>query len=85
MATLGLAITNVGAKIKYSNDQNFIPMNVRLGGGLKTDIDDYNSFGVYLDFNKLLVPTPPIYQTTITSSGQKEIVIDPITGKQKSL
>ena len=83
VATLGLAITNVGAKIKYSNDQNFIPMNIRLGGGLKTDIDDYNSFGVYLDFNKLLVPTPPIYQTTITSSGQQEIVIDPITGKQK--
>ena len=29
VATLGLAITNVGAKIKYSNDQNFIPMNIR--------------------------------------------------------
>lgn len=76
VATAGLAITNVGAKIKYSNDQNFIPMNLRLGGGLKTDIDDYNSFGYYLDFNKLLVPTPPLYQYTLNANNQKEIVID---------
>lgn len=81
--TAGLAFTNIGAKIKYSNDQNFIPMNLRLGNGIKTDIDEFNTIGFYLDFNKLLVPTPPIYQTTITSSGQQEIVIDPITGKQK--
>lgn len=82
VGTLGLAFTNIGAKIKYSNDQNFIPMNMRLGGGLKTDIDKYNTFGVYLDFNKLLVPTPPIYQTTINATGQEEIVIDPTTGKK---
>ncbi|MDI1354818.1 MAG: type IX secretion system outer membrane channel protein PorV [bacterium] len=82
IATAGLAFTNIGAKISYSNDQNFIPMNMRLGGGLKTHIDDYNTFGVYLDFNKLLVPTPPVYQTTINANGQKEIVIDPATGKR---
>jgi hypothetical protein len=84
VATGGLAITNVGAKIKYSNDENFIPMNLRLGGGLKTDIDDYNTFGVYLDFNKLLVPTPPIYATTIDpATGQVVPVYDPATGKQE--
>jgi len=81
VGTWGLAITNVGAKIKYSNDQNFIPTNMRLGGGLKMDIDDYNTFGVYVDLNKLLVPTPPIYQTTINANGQKENLIDPATGK----
>jgi type IX secretion system protein PorV len=81
-ATAGLAFTNIGAKIKYSNDENFIPMNMRLGGGLKTDIDDYNTFGVYLDFNKLLVPTPPVYQTTINANNQIENVIDPATGKR---
>ena len=36
IGTLGLAFTNIGAKIRYSNDQNFIPMNMRLGGGLKS-------------------------------------------------
>jgi len=84
VGTLGLAFTNIGAKIKYSNDQNFIPMNMRLGGGLKMDIDDYNTFGVYLDFNKLLVPTPPRYQHKKDSVGNEttEIEIDPATGKK---
>lgn len=82
VGTFGLAFTNIGAKIKYSNDQNFIPMNMRLGGGLKMEIDDYNSFGIYVDFNKLLVPTPPVYQQTITASGQQQDVIDPATGKK---
>lgn len=82
VGTWGLAFTNLGAKIKYSNDQNFIPMNMRLGGGLKVDMDEYNTFGVYVDFNKLLVPTPPIYQTTITATGQEQILIDPSNGKR---
>ncbi len=81
VATAGLAFTNLGAKIKYSNDQNFIPMNMKLGGGLKLHIDDYNTFGVYMDFNKLLVPTPPIYQySTNPVTQQLEVVIDPATG-----
>lgn len=89
VATGGLAISNIGAKIKYSNDQNFIPMNLRLGGGLKTDIDQYNTFGVYLDFNKLLVPTPPIYLKnakggdSISSVDNKKIIVkgkDPNVG-----
>ncbi|PBQ30806.1 hypothetical protein CNR22_03115 [Sphingobacteriaceae bacterium] len=78
VATAGLAFTNIGAKIKYSNDQNFIPMNMRLGGGLKVDIDDYNTFGVYVDFNKLLVPTPPVYRY----DSLNNVVIDPATGKK---
>jgi hypothetical protein len=84
VGTAGLALTNLGAKIKYSNDQNFIPMNMRLGGGLKTDIDKYNTFGVYLDFNKLLVPTPPVYKYKTDSLGNptSEIAIDPATNKK---
>ena len=84
-ATAGLAFTNIGAKIKYSNDENFIPMNMRLGGGLKTEIDKFNSIGVYLDFNKLLVPTPPIYKYVTDSLGNptRQIEIDQETGKSK--
>jgi hypothetical protein len=62
--TLGLAITNIGTKISYTTVKNFIPINLRLGGGLKMNIDDFNSFGFYLDLNKLLVPTPPEYLKT---------------------
>ncbi|WP_317900180.1 type IX secretion system outer membrane channel protein PorV [Aurantibacillus circumpalustris] len=85
IGTVGLAITNVGAKIKYSNDQNFIPSNLRLGGGLKVEIDDYNTFGLYVDFNKLLVPTPPIYKYRTDSLGNPttEIEINPATGKKE--
>lgn len=81
-ATGGLAFTNLGAKIKYSTEKNFIPMNMRLGGGLKINLDDYNTFGTYLDFNKLLVPTPPIYQYATDSLGNTttQIAIDPTTG-----
>ncbi len=82
IATGGLAITNIGAKIKYSTVANYIPINMRLGGGLKVDADDVNTFGFYLDFNKLLVPTPPIYQTTVNAQGQTVYVIDPATGEQ---
>lgn len=72
IATAGLAITNIGGKIKYSPDQNFIPTNLRLGGGLKTEMNEFNAFGIYLDFNKLLVPTPPVYGSN--TSGQRVIL-----------
>jgi len=81
-ATSGLAFTNLGAKIRYSTERNYIPMNMRLGTGLKVNMDDYNTFGFYLDFNKLLVPTPPIYEYAKDSLGNTtpNIAIDPVTG-----
>jgi hypothetical protein len=56
------AFTNLGAKISYTKtaERNFIPMNLRIGNSLKINVDDYNSFTFLLDFNKLLVPTPPV-------------------------
>jgi type IX secretion system protein PorV len=60
----GLNISNIGRKIDYTgNNKNFIPINMRLGTGLTMIIDEYNSIGFALDFNKLLVPTPPQYDT----------------------
>jgi hypothetical protein len=57
-----VAMTNLGAKISYtkSADRDFIPMNLRLGQSLKMKVDDYNAFTFVLDFNKLMVPTPPV-------------------------
>ncbi len=57
----GVAITNVGSKIAYSNDQqykNFIPTNLGLGGAYTYQFDTYNKITFALDINKLLVPTP---------------------------
>lgn len=58
--SLGATITNIGAKISYTDatSKNFIPANLRLGGAYKIDTDPKNSFTLILDFNKLLVPSP---------------------------
>ncbi|MHC1705473.1 MAG: type IX secretion system outer membrane channel protein PorV [Tenuifilaceae bacterium] len=64
-AAFGLNISNIGAKISYNDEatKDFIPINMRLGGRLTIDIDQYNSMSMIADANKLLVPTPPIYNT----------------------
>ena len=66
---LGLFISNLGAKLSYSNDDNdkeFLPANLRIGGRYTNRIDEYNKISVLLDFNKLLVPTPPYTKDGIT-------------------
>jgi len=74
---IGLAITNIGSKISYTEtgDKDFIPINLRLGPSLKLKLNDYNELSFLLDINKLLVPTPPIYSDST----------DKITGKQEIL
>jgi len=72
---VGLNISNIGAKISYTADavKDFIPINMRLGQSLTFVLDDYNTFSILTDVNKLLVPTPPIYATD--ESGDP-IVVD---------
>ena len=60
---LGAFISNLGAKLSYSDDDNdkeFLPANLRIGGRYTNRIDDYNKVSLMLDINKLLVPTPPL-------------------------
>jgi hypothetical protein len=60
----GMNISNMGNKISYSNSniqKDFIPTNLRIGPRLTLELDDYNKISFQADFNKLLVPTPPIY------------------------
>jgi hypothetical protein len=60
---LGATITNIGAKVTYTNAENkdFLPTNLRIGSAYTTELDPYNKITFVLDFNKLLVPSPPIY------------------------
>ena len=60
--SFGSNISNMGRKISYTENQDaaFIPTNLRLGGSLLVEIDDYNSFTFAMDVNKLLIPTPPV-------------------------
>lgn len=59
----GINFQNMGPKINYDNDNselnsNFIPANMRIGGGFDFILDEYNKVGVNLEFTKLMVPTP---------------------------
>ena len=59
----GANISNIGSKISYnssSDKKDFIPTNMRVGGNLKLELDEYNTLAFNVDLNKMLVPTPPI-------------------------
>ena len=58
----GFAVQNLGPKIKYDDAgrENFLPTNLRVGGGFDFIFDDYNKLAVTAEVSKLLVPTPPI-------------------------
>jgi hypothetical protein len=60
---LGLNFSNIGSKMSYSDGQtaDFIPMNMRLGSSGTVNLDNYNKITLAIDLNKLLVPTPPVY------------------------
>ena len=55
----GVNISNIGSKIRYSDDSDkeFIPTNLRIGSAYKHQIDRNNSITMSLDMNKLLVPS----------------------------
>lgn len=58
----GIALTNLGAKIGYTNnsqDKDYLPANLGLGIGYTGIIDEDNKVSFGLDVNKLMVPTPP--------------------------
>ena len=74
---LGANISNIGNKVRYTetSTRDFIPINLRLGTALNTDLDEYNKISFAFDINKLLVPTPPIYNDSI--DGQIDFGQDP--------
>lgn len=59
----GFNFQNMGPKINYNNEQsdltaNFLPANMKLGGGFDFIFDEYNKITLNAEVNKLLVPTP---------------------------
>ncbi|HZW77225.1 MAG TPA: type IX secretion system outer membrane channel protein PorV [Flavobacteriaceae bacterium] len=56
----GFNISNIGPKLKYDavGQENYIPTNLAVGAGFDFILDEFNTIGVSLEFNKLLVPTP---------------------------
>ena len=74
---LGFAIQNLGPKIKYDDGgrENFLPTNLRLGGGFDFIFDQYNKLSVTAEISKLLVPTPPLFGF-VDTDGDGEQTVD---------
>ena len=58
----GFNISNIGPKLKYEDEgeSDFLPTNLKLGGGFDFIFDSYNKLNVSLELNKLLVPSPSV-------------------------
>jgi len=72
----GFNFQNLGPKISYDNDDlnnNFLPANMRLGGGFDFIFDEYNKIGVTAEITKLLVPTPPALVEPVDSDNSGSI------------
>ncbi|MFL2586385.1 MAG: type IX secretion system outer membrane channel protein PorV [Flavobacteriaceae bacterium] len=56
----GFNISNIGPKLKYEDEgqSDFLPTNLKLGGGFDFIFDSYNKLALSLEINKLLVPSP---------------------------
>ncbi len=72
----GAAITNIGPKISYTDDgfDNFVPTTFKIGGGFDFILDASNRIGVYLEANKLLVPTPPAIPEDATVQEENDLI-----------
>ena len=78
----GFNFQNLGPKINYDQStdstvgSNFLPANLKLGGGFDFILDEYNKVGLNLEFNKLLVPTPLGEGTPIDANGDGDFTDD---------
>jgi hypothetical protein len=58
----GVALSNLGAKIAYTNNadaKDYIPANLGVGATYTKNYNNNNSLSFGAELNKLLVPTPP--------------------------
>ncbi len=55
---IGAVISNVGNKIKYINNSDFLPANLGIGGAWEMPFNVNHKLLVSIEFNKLLVVTP---------------------------
>ncbi|GAB5538933.1 MAG: type IX secretion system outer membrane channel protein PorV [Salibacteraceae bacterium] len=72
----GVQVSNLGAKIGYTNTttRDYLPINLRLGPRMTWNLDDYNKISLGVDLNKYLVPTPPSYYQDSTDADNNLII-----------
>ncbi len=70
----GLAFSNLGSKISYTNDANqrdYIPANMGIGVSNTFTIDANSKLMLGIEANKLLVPTPPLATGDVTTDSTR--------------
>ena len=84
--SFGMNISNIGNKISYTETitRDFIPINLRLGTDLTTKMDDYNKISLSFDLNKLLVPSPPLYNNDGEMIAGKDPDVSVVSGMFQS-
>lgn len=83
----GFNISNIGPRLKYDEggQMDFIPTNLRVGTGLDLIFDASNVLGVFLEFSKLLVPTPvAFYDSSNRLKGYRQPDVNFFNGIFKS-
>ena len=80
----GFYISNLGPKLTYETDgyADYLPTNLKLGGGFDFILDSYNTLTLALEINKLLVPTPsePIVSTNFNGEEMITGYLQPDVG-----
>jgi hypothetical protein len=61
-----------------------LPTNLKIGGGYHLQIDNFNIFSLYLDINRLLVPTPPKDSSGVIIAGVDTDDMTPLIGVAQS-
>lgn len=72
----GLALSNLGGKIGYTNnaqEKDYIPADLGLGASYTAVFNEDNKIMFGLDIHKLLVPAPPVPTTNPPSPTQDSI------------
>lgn len=57
----GMNISNIGNKISYTRNarnSDYLPTNLGMGLGYRLHVNEKNAIGLYMDVNRLMVPTP---------------------------
>ena len=73
----GLALTNLGGKIGYTNsatEKDYIPADFGLGAAYTAVFNEDNKLTIGLDMHKLLVPVPPTPSNT--GNAQQDAIND---------
>lgn len=75
--SVGLNLSNIGGKMSYDGiTKQFIPASMRIGIGYDLPFNKYNRLGIYIDVNRLMVPTRN------SSKSPKDENGDPVTGEE---